>query len=547
MLGMGTLRRICIAATVIDRPPRAASAFISRFRLCLLASLVLISVPFTAASDTGATFIYPTGGESFYTLDYVIVTYQSTFASPSLYTFCSINGVTQQMHVQDAEPNTGSVLVHLNVTTNTPCWFELSPEENAGESVTSEKWTVLARTRDQSTWSATATATSTTASTPVTMASVASDKATDQTPQPESHTGLSSGAKIGIALAVAFGIVVMSTIAFWFWWRRRQRREVAKDMVNFVDGDIVNLMDGGRFEKRMKPPNDYYDPYLGASSQSTISPSTYPATSNYHPAPPAEQQQQYYAPAPVQHQTAPPIQPVTVPPPPAVTNEHAAWAGPARHPWSPPDYEGHSSSSDWSVQPESDFFHAIPHQSHSSPSRDMQASHPVEALPAILPEMKPQAELPAREGFHGHGYEQELPAPHQAPPKGRGLVAQGQQDERPTNETGINAFMIKQSTGLAGESRNWPRYGRPPALGSSGHERPARAELSVQDLLRLEIPHVRQRTHGEESHAGSDSSIPAPTITAWCKGLPRKRISHARAQDNQKAALDQEAPNERQH
>lgn len=48
--------------------------------------------------------------------------------------------------------------------------------------------------------------------------------------------------------------------------------------------------------------------------------------------------------------------------------------------------------------------------------RDYKSAQPFEALPAILPEMKPQAELPAREGYHGRGDEQELPAPHQAPP-----------------------------------------------------------------------------------------------------------------------------------
>lgn len=244
------------------------------------------------------------------------------------------------------------------------------------------------------------------------MASITSARAADQKLR-DDKGGISSGAKIGIAIAVALGIVAMSTLGFWLWWRRRQRREVAKDMVNFVDGDIVNLMDGGRFEKQMKPPNAYYDPYLGASSQSTISPSNY--ATNYHASPLVEQEQ-YYAPPPVQHQPAPPIQPLAAPPPPAVTNDNGAWSGFVRHPWSPPDYETHSPSSDWSVHPESEFYHPVPRQSHSSLSRDIQATHPIEALPAILPEMKPQAELPAREGYHGHGYEQELPAPHQAPP-----------------------------------------------------------------------------------------------------------------------------------
>ncbi|ROW00715.1 hypothetical protein VSDG_03347 [Cytospora chrysosperma] len=429
MLGMGTSRRLHLAATVLGRPPRAASPFLSPSRLFLVATLLFLSFPFAVASDSSATFVYPTGGESFYSLDYVNVTYQSTFASPTLYTFCSINGVTHQAQAQDAEPNTGSVLVHLNVTTNVPCWFTLSPGQGAGKSATTGKWTVLARSRGQSTWSATAAATPTPSSSSVTMASVTSGKATDQASQPDHSHGISPGAKVGIAITVALGIVSLSAAAFWLWWRRRQRREVAKDMVNFVDGDIVNLMDGGRFEKRMEPPEAYYDPYLGASSQSTISPSTNAPSSTYyeqqqqqqqqqqqHQQQQQQEQQQYYAPAPGQHQTAPPIQPVAAPPQPAVTNDYSAWSGLARHPWSPPDYEDHPSSSGWSAHPEGDFYHAEPHQSHPSRRRDIVAAHPIEALPAILPEPKPQAELPAREEYHGYGDEQELPAPHQAPP-----------------------------------------------------------------------------------------------------------------------------------
>lgn len=264
--------------------------------------------------------------------------------------------------------------------------------------------------------SAAAATTSTPTSSTVTMASATSERRTDQASQTQDSPSLSAGAKIGIAVAVALGVIAVFTIGLWLWWRRRQRLEVAKDMVNFVDGDIVNLMDGGRFEKRTKPPDAYYDPYIGGSSQSTISPSTYaPVPNNNHPTPPAEQQQ-YYASTPVQHIAPPPTQTGIMAPPPAVPNENAAWSNTGRHPWSPPDYEAGPPSSDWCAQSEGDFYTA-PRRSHSSTNRrHLSVAHPVEALPAILPEMKPQAELPAREGYHGLGHEQELPAPQQAPP-----------------------------------------------------------------------------------------------------------------------------------
>ena len=42
-----------------------------------------------AESENGVTFLYPAGGEMFYYLDTVNVTYTSSFSSPYLYTFCS--------------------------------------------------------------------------------------------------------------------------------------------------------------------------------------------------------------------------------------------------------------------------------------------------------------------------------------------------------------------------------------------------------------------------------------------------------------------------
>lgn len=315
------------------------------------------------------------------------------------------------MQVQDAEPDNASTLVHLNVTTNVPCWFDLRAGQVAGEGATTERWTALARVRQETTWSGTALPTSTPTTSP--------DKANHHAPPPDS--GLNSGAKVGVAIAVALGIIAIFTMGLWMWWRRRQRRKVAKNMVNFVDGDIVNLVDGGRFEKRTKPPDAYYDPYLAASSQSTISHShsTHTPTSAYHAEPVHESQhpvQQYYAEASASHErTSAPILPQeTIPRPPAVTSENAAWSNSARHPWSPPDYDVHSPASDWSVQGENDFY-AVPRQSHSM-GEDYKSAQPVMALPAILPEPKPQAELPDNQGYHARGDEQELPAPHQAPP-----------------------------------------------------------------------------------------------------------------------------------
>lgn len=267
--------------------------------------------------------------------------------------------------------------------------------------------------------------------------------------QQQANPGISSAAKVGIAVAAGFGVVILFTMGSWLWWRRRQKRRLAKDMINFVDGDIVNLVDGGRFEKRPDKPPGAYDPFLSTSSQSTTPSPVYqhstPASvyhhsttsSVYHHSTPSPTYPQpsipdnhagYYAPAPPREELPPSIPHPAVPTPPVPAADSNAWANVGRHPWSPPDYDAHSPHHYENAQAEHDANLAL----RSLTNEDSKGEFPVEALPAILPDPKPQpqAELPAREGHHGWGYEQELPAPSQAPLKRQGPPQGNEIDEQ---------------------------------------------------------------------------------------------------------------------
>lgn len=247
---------------------------------------------------------------------------------------------------------------------------------------------------------------------------------------------VSAGAKVGIAVAAALGIICLFSLGLWVWWRRRQKQQLAKDMVNFVDGDIVNLVDGGRFEKPFNKPTGAYEPYYHANSSSSVTPSpVYHQAPVHFTLPPVEQPvgsyseqpsrtyNDYYPPFPAAAPAFPPTLPPSrdmpptsepvhaIPAPPSLpVAESHAWSNGARHPWSPPDYDTHSPVSDSSVQEDHDF-HAA--QLRADNNKD---HYPITALPAILPDPRPepQAELPARD-IHGWGHEQELPAPEQAP------------------------------------------------------------------------------------------------------------------------------------
>lgn len=287
----------------------------------------------------------------------------------------------------------------------------------------------------------------------------------NQTDTPPARHDLGPGAKVGVAVAAALAIVALFSTGLLIWWRRRQKRQMAKEMVSFVDGDIVNLVDGGRFEKPYSKPTGAYDPYLNhGSSSSSVTPSPVyfqppasftepplePPSGPYNEQPAGNYYQQpstgyseYYAPFPASAPAvsvpslppsrdmpppAPqPIHSITPPPPPATTTESHAWSNAMRHPWSPPDYDTHSPTSESSMQ-EDNAFQAISRQVHSTDASD---HYPVVALPAILPDPRPepQAELPARD-IHGRGDELELPAPElpplrrQGPPQGNDIDEQ---------------------------------------------------------------------------------------------------------------------------
>lgn len=243
--------------------------------------------------------------------------------------------------------------------------------------------------------------------------------------------GISAAAKVGIAIAAAFGIVLTFSAGLYVWWRRRAKQELANDMVNFVDGDIVNLVDRGRFEKPSKP-SGAYDPYYESATSSQSLPSApqyFQAPTSYSIPLPEERHDTYTSPSadhypaasthgsvPVSRNMPSPSEASHTTPAPLSAAEQHSWANTGRHPWSPPDYDAHSPVSASSVQEDTGF---SVHMTQNEPAADWSPrdAFPIEGLPAVLPEPKPQpqAELPAREGQHGWGHEQELPAPQQAP------------------------------------------------------------------------------------------------------------------------------------
>lgn len=207
---------------------------------------LLLSGGARAETDNGVTFLYPAGGEMFYYLDTVNVTYTSSFSEPYLFTFCrKADDSIRQVRMQEATPYDGSTLVSMNFTSNYVCWFDLKPATSGGGGANSQGWTLSSNQREQTTWGLPqATATSTSPSETAT--------STAETSIPEERIdkkskGLSAGAKAGIGISVTVVILGVASFFASVWWRRRKRQQQAQQQ-------IINLANAGHFEKR---PSSY--------------------------------------------------------------------------------------------------------------------------------------------------------------------------------------------------------------------------------------------------------------------------------------------------
>ncbi|KAK0663391.1 hypothetical protein QBC41DRAFT_329271 [Cercophora samala] len=253
------------------RTARAAAA------LVFAASGLLASAQ-SDDSSSFSSFVYPVPGgdsETYHFMDTVMVEYISNFASVTLWTFCK-PGVGETQFIQKAPGFNATVPVVLNLTSATPCWFNIrSPDEKYGAN--SQTFNVIGQERkggrrtfgagnppsaqsssSPSSSSPTPTPTPTPSSSLVTTSSGSlsstSQPSTTQTddsvpgpnetgeststttlaratgiPQPDStetpSPGLSAGASAGIAVGATVLVLSLGAGAFFWFWTRKRRGE----------------------------------------------------------------------------------------------------------------------------------------------------------------------------------------------------------------------------------------------------------------------------------------------------------------------------------
>ncbi|KAK4675047.1 hypothetical protein QC764_501800 [Podospora pseudoanserina] len=279
---------------------RAARAVIrQKMRTATAATILLLSAAsglFVSAQSDGpsqfSSFLYPVqddDSETYHFMDTVNVQYISSFTRGTLWTFCK-PGIGETQFIQEAPGFNATVPVLLNLTSATPCWFNLrSPDEKYGAN--SQTFNVIGQERkggsktfglgnppskesaspsqtQTQTQTTTSTSTSTSASSTTQSSTTQTDAAANQTDdssrtptsgsvQPSSNdapsSGLSAGASAGMAVGVTVAVIAVGAGAFWLW--RRKRRGGKLPVEDYQQPPTGPYGNGDVYAKVGAPPN----------------------------------------------------------------------------------------------------------------------------------------------------------------------------------------------------------------------------------------------------------------------------------------------------
>ncbi|KAK4204642.1 hypothetical protein QBC40DRAFT_91987 [Triangularia verruculosa] len=239
------------------------------------ALLLATSGLLASAQSDFSSFVYPVEdaeSETYHFMDTVMVEYVSNFATVSIWTFCK-PGIGEFRFVQEAPGSNATVPVVLNLTSATPCWFNIRSAENDKFGANSQTFNVIGQERKggrrtfglgnppskqssvpsslpsptptTTTPKTTPTSTLSTGTTESSGVTSSTQPSTVQTsdaerntsnpatgiPQPGSDAapspGLSAGASAGIAVGVTAAVLALGFVGFLWLWRRKRRGDQA--------------------------------------------------------------------------------------------------------------------------------------------------------------------------------------------------------------------------------------------------------------------------------------------------------------------------------
>ncbi|KAM7195702.1 hypothetical protein V8F33_006551 [Rhypophila sp. PSN 637] len=205
------------------------------------------TVPLATASndDCQVTFLYPAGDSlEFYHLDTLNVTYQSSFARPTLHCWCSepdSKQVVEHLRVDNASPLHGSVLVPLNFTSAGVCWFDLRSDDSRDCRHRSQPFALSSKQRhigrralptfglDLPAPILAPRATGVVSLSTSSLAAAQTTPAGAVTSQASRGGGdsLGPGARVGLAIGLTFAVIIVGAMAAFLIFKRRKRHQDA--------------------------------------------------------------------------------------------------------------------------------------------------------------------------------------------------------------------------------------------------------------------------------------------------------------------------------
>ncbi|ETS83043.1 hypothetical protein PFICI_04919 [Pestalotiopsis fici W106-1] len=249
-------------------------------------------------------FLFPTDKDlTFHYKNTIEVQYQSNFASPTLYTYCKVNGKSKEENKVTAPKYNATVSVTLNWDDEaSECWFNLMPADSkktgfnspnswsyevgkantttvkADDDTTkpSTKPSTSSSTTTSASSTATSTATPTTADAANAQVTTSSQPSATPSSEPLDDDPKSKGIKVGIAVGAAFGGLLVMTIIGMLAARFLRRDRPLKSYKSMAaSASEMGLVAGGphkpaasvsynpvsQFEPSGAPASAPYDPH----------------------------------------------------------------------------------------------------------------------------------------------------------------------------------------------------------------------------------------------------------------------------------------------
>lgn len=237
--------------------------------------------------------------------------------------------------MQEAEPYDASMLIPMNFTTLTSCWFNLRESTRSNKGSNTNQWSLTAIRRQSGPITTGAPVPSTTVATvlPSTSSAAASSVAS---PRATSNDDLSPGAKAGLGIGVGIGTSLVCAGLFWLYYRHVKRKEHHQEVYRRIVGEQGGAPGAG--QEAYPTTNEHLEPWrYGGTPQPAPSAaiSAYSGASDsnstdwYPSRTPSNAPYQYYDPVGTNYQAAAaPAHYQYQPPPPTVITTASMTAEP---------------------------------------------------------------------------------------------------------------------------------------------------------------------------------------------------------------------------